>query len=94
MLAVLSPDLITSWILKTIYLKTSIVWSQKLPPGKTATRIAICMFLFLPADPAVKGDSWGLLLASSRESKGLLRWKHHGFLFFFPVPYFGLCLVS
>lgn len=37
----------------------------------------------LPADPAVKGDSWGLLLASSRESKGLLRWKHQfSFLFF------------
>lgn len=49
-----SLDLITLWILETIYLKTSIVWSQKLLAGKTASGIAICMYSFHPLTQALK----------------------------------------
>lgn len=59
MLAVLNPDLITPWILKTIYLKTSIVWSQKLLAGKTASGIAICMLSFVPPDLGFEEETAG-----------------------------------
>lgn len=74
MLAVLSLDLITLWILEIIYLKTSIVWSQKLLAGNTASGIAICMFLFhlpdLGFEEATAGDCYWLLVESTEGSSG------------------------
>lgn len=58
-----SLDLITLWLLETIYLNTSIVWSSKFLAGKTAAGIAICMFSFLPSTQAWSRGLLGWLLA-------------------------------